>query len=43
MIETDYGSVTAVNYGPFDNGYILLGLEQGVLLAFDMYDLDIIL
>lgn len=27
IIETSYGSITAVNYGPFDNGYIMIGLE----------------
>lgn len=43
LLETTYGHITCVNYGPFDNGYLLVGLSQGVLLAFDIYDLSIIM
>lgn len=32
----DVKQITSVNYGPFDNGYLLLGLETGSLLAYDV-------
>ena len=35
-----YGRVTCVNYGPYDNGHILVGLDDGQLLAFDYPSLD---
>ena len=28
-------SITALSYGPFDNGYILAGMQSGRLLIFD--------
>ena len=28
-------SITALNFGPFDNGYILAGMQSGKLLIFD--------
>ena len=27
--------ITCLNYGPFDNGYVLVGMDNGVLLGFD--------
>ena len=32
--------VTCLGYGPYDNGHILAGLSNGVLLAFDTLNLD---
>ena len=32
--------VTCVNYGPYDNGHILLGLSDGTLIAFDFITLE---
>ena len=30
-----FKEVSVVGYGPFDNGYLLLGLESGVLVGYD--------
>ena len=27
--------ITALNFGPYDNGYLLIGLRSGQLLVFD--------
>jgi hypothetical protein len=35
--------VTTVNFGPFDNGYLLLGLSCGALIALDFHTFDIIM
>ncbi len=32
--------ITAVAYGPFDNGHIMVGLNDGQLLAFDFLTLE---
>ena len=32
----DSRQITAINYGPFDNGHLLLGLDSGYLLAYDV-------
>lgn len=26
--------ISAINYGPYDNGHVLIGLSDGLLLAF---------
>lgn len=36
-------SITAINYGPFDNGYLLLGLSNGVLLVIDLSEMEVIM
>jgi WD40 repeat protein len=37
----DYDSkITCVNYGPFDNGYVLLGFANGSVLIFDYPNLE---
>ena len=36
----DGDQITAVQYGPYDNGYILIGLNTGKLLVFDPIDLN---
>ena len=33
-------NITSINYGPYDNGHILIGLENGSLLAFDYLTLE---
>ncbi|CDW85950.1 UNKNOWN [Stylonychia lemnae] len=43
LLKTKYGEVSCVNFGPFDNGYLLVGLTKGVLIAFDINDLSIIM
>ena len=32
--------ITCVNFGPYDNGYLLMGMESGQLLVFDIKNLD---
>jgi len=32
--------ITSLAYGPFDNGHVLVGLDNGELLAFDFHTLD---
>lgn len=32
--------ITAINYGPYDNGYLLLGIESGQLWVFDVITLN---
>lgn len=27
--------ITAINYGPYDNGHIMLGMSEGTLLTFE--------
>jgi hypothetical protein len=36
-IEAD---ITCINYGPYDNGHILVGLSDGKLVAFDYLTLE---
>jgi hypothetical protein len=32
--------ITAIGYGPYDNGYLIIGLLSGHLLIFDIIHLD---
>lgn len=32
----DSQQITSLNYGPYDNGHMLLGLDSGHLLAYDV-------
>ena len=36
----DNEQITALQYGPYDNGYVLVGLNTGKLLVFDPITLD---
>jgi len=36
-----HAQVTCLSYGPFDNGHVLLGLEDGQLLAYDYPQLQL--
>jgi hypothetical protein len=31
--------ITSINYGPFDNGHVLVGLDNGTLISFSTIDL----
>jgi hypothetical protein len=42
-IITVEANITAVNFGPYDNRYLLLGFSDGILLGFDSGSLDLIL
>jgi hypothetical protein len=33
-------SITCINFGPFDNGHILVGLSDGHMIAFDFLTLE---
>lgn len=39
IIDGD-GEITCINYGPYDNGHILVGLSNGKLIAFDYLTLE---
>ena len=41
MIETD-ALISCLNYGPLDNGHVLVGLDNGELLVFEYPCLDLI-
>lgn len=34
--------LTAINYGPYDNGPVLIGLNNGTIIAYDYYSLQVI-
>lgn len=34
--NTDQSTVTYITYGPYDNGYLLLGYSDGVFMAVDV-------
>ena len=36
----DFDAVTALDYGPYDNGYVLAGMHSGRLLVYDPVTLD---
>ena len=35
--------ITAVNYGPFDNGYLVIGLSTGLVIIIDIHTMDVIM
>jgi len=35
-------TITKTTFGPFDNGYLLLGLSSGTLLALDLPEFEIV-
>lgn len=39
IIDVD-SDVTSVNYGPFDNGHIMIGLENGFLMIYEYPNLE---
>jgi len=34
--------ISAVNFGPYDNGHIVVGFDQGFVLLLDTFDLSTI-
>ena len=32
--------ITCLNYGPFDNGHVLVGMDNGVIIAFNCIDMS---
>lgn len=36
-------SITAVSFGPFDNGHLLIGLSSGILLAIDIFTMEVMM
>ena len=36
---TTYSKITALKFGPYDNGHIIIGLSNGFLLVFSSIDL----
>jgi hypothetical protein len=35
--------ISSINFGPYDNGHLLLGLSSGVLLAIDLVEMEVIM
>lgn len=40
VLEIEGVSITALNFGPFDNGHIMIGLSNGEMMAFDLLTLE---
>lgn len=43
LINLRSAEITCINYGPYDNGYLLIGLSTGVLLVMDHHQMEILL
>ena len=43
MLNIKDARITCVNYGPFDNGYLLIGLSNGILLGISLHEMEIIM
>lgn len=39
VLELENVTISSLNFGPFDNGHIMIGLTNGELLAFDVLTL----
>jgi len=39
IFETRQHAISALEYGPYDNGHILVGLTNGLFMAFDSINL----
>lgn len=39
IIDMD-SDISCINYGPYDNGHILIGLKNGILLVFEYPSLE---
>ena len=39
MLQTEDAEINAIKYGPYDNGHVIIGLSNGMLLAFSAIDL----
>lgn len=40
VIDVENCEITCINYGPYDNGHILIGMSDGRLIAFDFSTLE---
>ena len=36
----EFDLITSIEYGPYDNGYVLLGMQSGRLLVYDPVTLE---
>lgn len=43
ILKINDATITAINYGPFDNGYLVLGLSTGLLIIVDIHTMEIIM
>ena len=43
LLNVREASITCVNYGPFDNGHLLIGLSNGNLLVIDTLAMEVIM
>ncbi len=43
LLHLKFGDISCINYGPYDNGYLLIGLTTGVLVAIELHDLEIVM
>lgn len=43
IMNINDATITAVNYGPFDNGYLVIGLSSGLLIIIDIHTMDVII
>ena len=43
LLNINDAQITCINFGPFDNGYLLLGLSSGVLLAIEPSTMNIVI
>jgi hypothetical protein len=43
LLHLKFGDISCINYGPFDNGYLLIGLSSGVIVALELHDLEIVM
>ena len=39
MMKAGSATITCLEYGPYDNGHILIGLSNGVLVVYNSFDL----
>ena len=43
LISINVNEITCINYGPFDNGYLLIGLSSGILIGLNLYEMEVIM
>ena len=37
----EFPKITCINYGPYDNGYLLLGMDNGTLISMEYMSFEI--
>ena len=40
MLQIDNVEIRSMKYGPYDNGHIIVGLSNGMIIAFNSVNLD---